>query len=160
MIAPILALLFMAAIRLNYIHKKWAEVKVVFIPKGGNTTLTKAKDFRPISLSSFLLKALERLLDMNIKEEICNKVSPSQHAYSKGKSVETALHALVYTVEKSLHYKENTLAAFLDIEGAFKYIYPEAITTSLTEMGVNRALVSFIERMLTGRTIIANLGDT
>lgn len=52
---------------------------------------------------------------------------------------------------------DDTLADFLDIEGAFNNIYPESITTSLRGMGVNNGLVSFIERMVTGRTISANL---
>ncbi|XP_033232539.1 uncharacterized protein, partial [Drosophila pseudoobscura] len=40
----------------------WLQTKVVFIPKAGKPSHTAPNDFRPISLSSFLLKAMERLL--------------------------------------------------------------------------------------------------
>ncbi|XP_041451825.1 uncharacterized protein LOC121405267 [Drosophila obscura] len=42
-------------------------------------------------------------------------------------------------VEKSLHVKEYSLIAFLDIEGAFYNIIPEAITEALTDLGVDRS---------------------
>jgi hypothetical protein len=41
----------------------WHQVKVVFIPKPGRNSYCGPKDFRPISLTSFLLKTMERLVD-------------------------------------------------------------------------------------------------
>jgi len=38
------------------------ETKVVFIPKAGKATHTTAKDFRPISLTTFLLKSFEGMI--------------------------------------------------------------------------------------------------
>ena len=40
----------------------WKIVFVVFIPKAGKPSHIGPKDYSPISLSSFLLKALERLI--------------------------------------------------------------------------------------------------
>ena len=99
--------------------------KVVFIPKAGKVNHNAAKDFRPISLSSFLLKTLERLIDVFIREKLVmsGSLSPNQHVYISGRSTETALHCVVQEIEKSLHYKEYTLAAFLDIEGAFNNVH-------------------------------------
>jgi len=42
-------------------------------------------------------------------------MSEAQHAYTKGKSTESALHLVVNSIEKSLNIKEYTLIAFLDI---------------------------------------------
>ena len=99
--------------RINYIPFKWREVKVIFISKAGKASHVNPNDFRPISLSSFILKTIERLLDMYIRQAI-NKslLSDSQHAYYKGKSTEIALHSIVSKIEKSLYYKEYTLIAF------------------------------------------------
>jgi hypothetical protein len=47
-----------------YVPAIWHQVKVVFIPKAGKNSYTGPRDFRPISLTSFLLKTLERLVDM------------------------------------------------------------------------------------------------
>lgn len=47
----------------------------------------------------------------------------AQHSYQKGKSVETALHEVVKATEKSLKNKEFTMAASMDIEGAFNKVH-------------------------------------
>lgn len=46
----------------------WRTVRVVFILKPGCISYETAKDLKPISLSSFLLKALERLIERFINE--------------------------------------------------------------------------------------------
>jgi hypothetical protein len=41
----------------------WGQVKVVFIPKPGSNFFSGLTDFRPVSLTLFLLKTMERLVD-------------------------------------------------------------------------------------------------
>jgi hypothetical protein len=41
----------------------WGQVKVVFIPKSGSNSFSGHRDFRPISLTLFILKTMERLVD-------------------------------------------------------------------------------------------------
>ena len=58
-IAPILSIIYRDCLKFNYMPISWRRVKVVFIPKAGKVNHSTAKDYRPISLSSFLLKILE-----------------------------------------------------------------------------------------------------
>jgi len=53
--------IFRACIALGYISTAWRKARVTFIPKPGKPRYTKTKAYRPICLSSFLLKTLERL---------------------------------------------------------------------------------------------------
>ncbi|GJQ68737.1 hypothetical protein Trydic_g17269 [Trypoxylus dichotomus] len=46
----------------GHLPSSWREARVVFIPKEGKMSYTEAKSYRPISLTSFLLKTLERAL--------------------------------------------------------------------------------------------------
>jgi hypothetical protein len=46
------------------------QVKVVFIPKPGKANYGGPKDYRPMSLASFLLKTMERLVDRFIRDEL------------------------------------------------------------------------------------------
>jgi hypothetical protein len=41
----------------------WGQVKVVFIPRPHSNSFSRHRDFRPFSLTSFLLKTMERLVD-------------------------------------------------------------------------------------------------
>ncbi|CAK1593923.1 unnamed protein product [Parnassius mnemosyne] len=43
---------------LKYVPRGWREVKVTFIPKPGKSNYTDPESYRPISLTSFLLKTM------------------------------------------------------------------------------------------------------
>ena len=58
LIVPYLNNIYKGCLTFRYIPLEWRRVKVVFIPKSGNINHSSAKDYRPISLSSFLLKVL------------------------------------------------------------------------------------------------------
>lgn len=57
-----LVIIYKACISLGHTPKRWRETKVIFLPKPGKDTYDIPKSYRPISLSNFLLKTLERLV--------------------------------------------------------------------------------------------------
>jgi hypothetical protein len=120
LLAGKLLMLLRANLALGYIPISWRHIRVVFIPKPGKP-LSQAKFLRPISLVSFLLKALEKLLDRHIRDGVLveKPLHQNQFAYRAGMSTETALFQIVHKLEKSLNHKQIALCAFLDIEGAF-----------------------------------------
>ena len=158
---PWLMDIYISSLKLGYIPVAWRKVKVVFIPKAGKISHTTPKDYRPISLSSFLLKGLERLLDAYIRENLPKElISNDQHAYLKGKSTETALHEVVSCIEKGLADKEYTLATFLDIEGAFNNVTTDAIQHGMESVGINPTVVKWTVNMLTTRLVSSELGNS
>jgi hypothetical protein len=116
---PYLVKIFHACLGTGYIPAIWRQVKVVFIPKPGRDFYGGPKDFRPISLTSFLLKTMERLVDRFLMDETLalKPLHPNQHAYQAGKSAEMALQQLMVWVEKALDQRETALGAFLDRRG-------------------------------------------
>jgi hypothetical protein len=120
---PYLVRIFCTCLVNGYVPAVWHQVKIVFIPKPGRNSYSGPKDFRPTSLTSFLLKTMERLVDRFIRDDVVAvmPLHPNQHAYQDGKSVEMALHQLVVWVEKALDQQEIALGVFLDIQGSGKY---------------------------------------
>jgi len=55
----ILRKVMISSLALGHIPSAWSRARVVFIPKTGKRDITHPKSFRPISLTSFLLKTLE-----------------------------------------------------------------------------------------------------
>ena len=55
-------MLLTPSLALGYIPISWRHIRVVFIPKP-EKPLPQAKSLRPISLTSFILTTLEKLLD-------------------------------------------------------------------------------------------------
>ena len=159
LVIPWLVSIYKQCLRLNYVPKLWRETRVVFIPKAGKIAHINPKDFRPISLSSFLLKVLERLIDHQIKSNLDPKLlSVNQHAYTKGRSVETALHSLITSVENSMSKKEVLVAGFVDVEGAFNNVLTDAITNALADLEVEPALIRWIRQLLLCRFILPEMG--
>ena len=72
----------------------WQQARVVFIPKPGKDDYTDPGSFRPISLTSFFLKGLERIVLWYIEKETGQKNlwSKNVYAYRQKRSTETALH--------------------------------------------------------------------
>lgn len=73
----------------------WRKVNDVFIPKAGKINHSAVKDFRPISLSLFILKMAERLLDLEVRIKVNKILLNSQHSYCKAKFTESALHEVI-----------------------------------------------------------------
>jgi hypothetical protein len=66
---PSIVLLCRASYTLGYLTKTWRGVKVVYIPKAGTKDPEQPKSYRPISLTSFLLKIMEKLIDLHIRSK-------------------------------------------------------------------------------------------
>jgi len=58
-------------------------VRVTFIPKVGKRDLTFSKSFRPICLSSFLLKTLDKMIDNYNRTEIVERVPLHLHTLTE-----------------------------------------------------------------------------
>lgn len=161
-ITPSLIKMFKASFVLGYVPSAWRKVRVVFIPKANKKDKTSPKSFRPISLSSIILKIMEKLIDHFIKSKclINNPLNKNQFAYQSGKSTITALHTLVSKIEKSLEAKEILLATFLDIEGAFDNASHNSMANTMLKRGFNICIVTWISEMLSKREISAELGSS
>lgn len=152
-LCPYLVKIFRASFAWGFVPEKWSNVKVIFIPKAGKKDYSQPKSFRPISLSSFLLKTMEKVVDRHIRDValVASPIHHSQHAYRKGKSTETALSSLIDRVEKAMEDKEIALCAFLDIEGAFDNSPTSLLVNGLTNKNVDPTTIRWVEAMLSHR---------
>jgi hypothetical protein len=134
----------------------WRQVKATFIPKPRKSHYTEDKAYRPISLSSFLLKTMEKLVDRHIRHSVLKH--QNQHECQIGKSTETALHNVVTYIESAIRYNKITLGAFLDIEEAFVRTSFDVITQVDERHGTEPAIYKWISSMLESRNITTLLG--
>ena len=152
--------IYKACLAIGYVPLSWRTARVVFLPKPGKVTYKEAKSFRPVSLTSFLLKGLERLLDRHIRDKYLSQVplNPRQHAYRAGHSTETALHDVVLRIERTLSRGQYAMGCFLDIQGAFDSVSVESIKTGLLSRGVDRMTTRWLDVMLRSRVATTSLG--
>lgn len=151
--------LFRGSLKLGHIPKIWRGITVTFIPKPGKDTYESASSYRPISLMSFMLKTLEKLIDRKLRDEelLANPLHKNQHAYQKGKGTESALHQLTHTIEVT--GEGRVLVAFVDIAGAFDNTSFNTIMEALERIGSKRWINKWITEMLETRKVKANIGN-
>jgi hypothetical protein len=100
--------IFRASLVIGYIPKAWQVARVAFVPKPGHLDYSQAKAFRPISLTPFLLKGMEKLVDRYLQDESLAMLPllPCQHAFQAGKSTESALHQVFERIERAIDNKQ------------------------------------------------------
>jgi len=154
--------LYRASLATGYLPRTRRATRVCFIPKLGKLDYSTAKAFRPISLTSFLLKGLEKLVDRYLRMGPLTELPlyPRQHAFEAGKSTESALHQLIGKIERTLSFKQYALGVFFDIEGAFDNSSPLSVATPLTDWQVGKPISNWIIAMIQKRVIIVTHGLT
>ncbi|XP_033214097.1 uncharacterized protein LOC117171153 [Belonocnema kinseyi] len=107
-----------AILTLGYVSAAWRGATVAFIPKAGRIVYTSPKDFRPISLTSFLLKTVERIVDRYICDKILSSspLHKQKHVYGAGHSIKTALSTAVNLIQRQVKQKGIALETFRDID--------------------------------------------
>ena len=163
-----LAGLYRASLALGYMPTDWLISKTIFIPKPGKENYKLAKSFRPISLSSFILKGLERVVSWYMEETVLveKPLSRWQHGFRKDKSTTSAISQVVNYIEGAKCQGEYCVAILLDIQGAFDNVNAQKAKEALLKHGFPKWFViwygSFLEKRyanteLNGEEIISVL---
>ena len=154
--------IFQACLRHSYVPLAWKEGTGIFFPKPGQENYFEAKSFCMITLTSFQLKWLERLIlyPFNEDDNVQAKLSASQYGFRGGVSTETVMHEFVRRLEHCLVRKKPALGIFHDIVRAFDNVTFRSFVAGLQGLGTSKVLTSWIENLLRHRTVQVELyGD-
>ena len=154
--------LYKCCLHLRYTPRKWQESLVVFIPKAGKKDPRECKAYRPIVLSNFFLKGLERLITWRMDEHLVQyPIHPLQHGFQIGKGTEAALSNTCDYIEQFLLKRKYCLGVFLDITSAYDSMSIEHIRSSLYKHGGDDDLVEWYFGYLSHRVLKIDLhGDS
>jgi hypothetical protein len=155
-------MLYKVSIALGYSPKRWTDSKVIFIAKPNKSNYTDPNAFRPISLCSFILKGLERVVLFHIEDTnlSSNPFCDAQHAFRRGRSTETALSEAVDKIESGLLKQQYALAVFLDIAGAFNNLTFNAATKAMRKRGLPNNIITWYSHFLHNQESTMELGDS
>ena len=151
--------LFRACLKLNYTPKSWRNSKCIFIPKMGKDDYTSVRSFRPISLVSFLFKALERIVLWYLEENVLsiNKLSPDQHAFRRNFSTDTALSDFTDDAESAIMRGQYAIGAFIDVQGAFDMVNHEAAIKGMAAKNFPIDIQEWYAQFLKNRTVFTDV---
>jgi Reverse transcriptase (RNA-dependent DNA polymerase) len=162
LLAEPMAKIIRSAFYLGHCPAVWQTSKIIFLGKEGKTDGTDPKSFRPISLTSAVLKLAETLMKNRLLEKLqFNIHSAKQHAYKKASSTESAIFRAISVIEKQLqstvklkqHIKGKlqcktakglALVITVDYSGAFDTLFHEAVYKAMNKSGASSWMTNFI----------------
>jgi ribonuclease HI len=145
------------SLRLGYVPVGWRETRIAFIPKAAKERYDSPKAFRPVSLMSFLLKTLERMIVWHLLETKGVTLHKRQYAYQAGKSTEAALHPLVCRLEDAVYGGQFALSVLIDIEGAFSNTTFRSMEEAMIRFQVPPVIRRWVRFMLRTRVAWAEI---
>ncbi|XP_049911756.1 uncharacterized protein LOC126397200 [Epinephelus moara] len=141
---------FKMSLSLQRVPVIWKTSCLVPVPKMPQPS--GLSDYRPVALTSHIMKTLERLVLEQLRPMVRPHLDPLQFAYQPRIGVEDALIYLLNRIYAHLDKPGSTVrVTFFDFSSAFNTIRPALLGDKLTAMLVNPPLVSWIVDYLTGR---------
>ena len=119
------------------------------------------RGWRPITLSSFLIKGLERTILWKVTTTTLtrNPLSKYQHAFRPNYSCDTAISDTVDILERELLRKQKVLGISLDIKGAFDNIDINKALVNLKKKGIAHWILKWYRYYLFNRKSIITIND-
>lgn len=128
----------------------WKKAAITPVPK--KPCPTENNDFRPIALTSIVMKCFEKYMVSLLKTEVNPKLDPWQFAYKHHRSTNDAVSSITHLVLKHLEDpKAYARLLFIDFSSAFNTIQPFLLLETLKNMGVSSFIIKWYYSFLTNR---------
>ena len=143
--------MFRKSLSSGYLPSIWKHAHVTPIHKKGNCS--NADNYRPISLTSPIVRILESIIKDHIAQHmlINSLFSPSQHGFIAGRSCTTQLLAAMGYWTQSLDNGFPADIIYLDFRKAFDSIPHNRLLVKLEAYGIRGSLLEWLRYFLTGR---------
>ncbi|KAK3545648.1 hypothetical protein QTP70_009096 [Hemibagrus guttatus] len=129
------------------------------IPVRKKPKIIGLNDYKPIALTSVVMKSFERLVLAYLKNITGPLLDPLQFAYRANRSVDDAVNMGLHYILQHLD-KPGTYARilFVDFSAAFNTIIPDTLLNKLTQLTVPTYICQWITSFLTDRQQQVRLG--
>ena len=157
-LAPIFTRVFNWSLALCEVPSCFKCSTIIPVPK--KTSITGLNDYRPVALTSVVMKSFERLVLSHLKDIIGHLLDPLQFAYRANRSADDAVNMGLQYILHHLDYP-GTYARilFVDFSSAFNTIVPEILHQKLTQFVVPATTFQWIISFLIDRQQHVRLGS-
>ena len=136
----------------------WKITNVVPVHKKGSKS--NVMNYRPISLTSLIVKTQERIIRDELMLRCSNDIDSRQHGFLPRKSCCTQLIGYCDSLSLSLNENIRTDVIYFDFAKAFDSVNHDIILKKLqTQFGINGFLLGYIRNYLIGRSQTVVLGN-
>lgn len=146
-----LHILYKRSLNTGNIPMLWKTAVITPIHKGGSRA--EASNYRPVALTSHVIKVLEKVIVAEITKylEGQNKMNPDQHGFRAGRSCLSQLLAHHETILRALEYHKDMDVVYLDFSKAFDTVDHGILLHKVRQLGITGKLGAWLHCFLTNR---------
>ena len=153
-----LSLLFTLSYNTGYLPREWKVAHVVPVFKKG--CKDNVENYRPISLTSLVMKTFERIMKDEILKRTSHFLDTRQHGFLNGKSCTTNLLGYCDTLALSLNDCHITDVIYFDFAKAFDSVNHDILLHKLKyKYEIDGRLLKFLKNYLSGREQCVVIGN-
>ena len=140
----------------------WNEGQVTLLKKPGKPNYADVGAYRPITISSYIGKLLERVLKARIVKFLEEKavLKDSQHGFRPGFSTASYMTELLCHIEDGVKRQFHTAGIFIDLQKAFDSIWLDGLLYKIHCLGIHGSLLSLLASFLKNRTLRIKVNNT
>lgn len=147
----ILSELFTAIVLLSHVPIEMKKGVIITLFKGGNKRKDDPDSYRAITLSSVILKLLERILLTRIQlfENITQPIHSLQGGFKKNLGCLMTSFLLRESIFSAKENSSKLFVCFLDVKKAFDHVWHEGLFYKLYHSGISKQIYHLIVNMYT-----------
>ena len=156
-LAPILTRIFNSSLELCSVPTCLKTSTITPVPK--KASISGLNDYRPIALTSVVMKVFERLVLTHLKDITDPLLDPLQFAYRPNRSVDDAVNMAMHYILQHLDSSGSyARVLFVDFSSAFNTIVPSKLYLKLIQLKVPISVCKWIHSFLINRKQQVRLG--
>ncbi|KAK1784000.1 hypothetical protein P4O66_004501, partial [Electrophorus voltai] len=158
-LAPVFTDIFNLSLTLGIVPSSFKRSTIVPVPKKPRPS--DLNDYRPVALTSVVMKCFEKLVRDFITSSLPASMDPLQFAYCHNRSTDDAIAHLLHTTLTHLDEGRGNYVKmlFVDYSSVFNTIIPSLLPTKLGDLGLHTSLCDWISNFLTDRPQSVRVGN-
>ena len=133
----------------------WKAAKVIFLKKSGKESYAVPGSYRPISISSYIGKLLEKILSarLTIFLEARGIFDPNQEGFTANRNTIRYLNRLILETKSDLLNRNTVIGLFIDFEKAFDSVWKKGLLYKMFKLNINGKVLGIIDNFLHSRLV-------
>ena len=145
-----LSILFNISFSIGQIPTDWKSANVVPVHKKGDKT--KVENYRPISLTSLVVKVMERIIRDELYMKCQNRIGDKQYGFLPSRSCVTQMTYVIDDIATTMNKHNDVDIVYFDFAKAFDSVKHDIILRKLKYMyNIDGLMLNFIRAYLQDR---------
>ncbi len=158
-LASLFTSIFNESLATSVVPTSFKESVIIPVPKHSKPSCLN--DYRPVALTSTVMKVYERLLKKHICFSFPATLDPLQFAYRPNRSTDDAISQVLHSSLTHIDSKNGNYVRllFIDYSSAFNTIVPTKLAVKLSYLCLDTSLCDWIQDFLTARPQVVKVGQ-